>query len=143
MTSVDKVPSETLNPSFAQEDQDKVEELQNQPEIIGPPAYASPDPETARGRLVPIETHPLELDPDYGASVPTPATTVTLQPGFEEGEGGPVIDVNEYDDETTKDEWQKAAKSRGLPVSGTKDEIANRIADYDMNPPSDDNEDDS
>jgi len=51
--------------------------------------------------------------------------------------------VNEYDDETTKDEWQKAAKSRGLPVSGTKDEIANRIADYDMNPPSDDNEDDS
>jgi len=72
MTSVDKVPSETLNPSFAQEDQDKVEELQNQPEIIGPPAYASPDPETARGRLVPIETHPFELDPDYGASVPTP-----------------------------------------------------------------------
>src|SRR5215467_7521971 len=47
------------------------------PVIVGPPAYGSPDPITAGGRLLPLdqhpfnpenlpEDHPARIDPDYG-----------------------------------------------------------------------------
>jgi hypothetical protein len=40
-------------------------------EIVGPPGYASPDPKTESGRLVPIEDHPLsdDLSDDYGGNL--------------------------------------------------------------------------
>lgn len=39
------------------------------PHVMGPPAYGSPDPRTAAGRLLPIEDNPLadEISDDYGA----------------------------------------------------------------------------
>lgn len=57
-------PSEHLNPSLRAEDQ----EMDMRPQIVGPPAYGSPNPETAGGRLVPLHEHPLKdkLSDDYG-----------------------------------------------------------------------------
>lgn len=132
MTSVDKQPSQRLNPSFREEDQKMAQELEEHPEVIGVPGYASPDPETSRGRLVPVETHPLEHSEDYGANIGSPAETVAIVPGFE---GGVVGTVPDDLDDITQDELKAMAKSRGLPVSGSKKELADRIEEYDMNPP--------
>lgn len=73
MTGTDLLPSENLHPSFRQEDQELARELEEQPnvQIMGPPAFASPDPATAGYRLVPIEEHPGkgDLDPDFGGTI--------------------------------------------------------------------------
>lgn len=103
------------------------------PEVIGPPGYASPDPETDRGRLVPVEEHPLTLADDYGESVADAADVVALDPRSQsvvEGGGG-VVDISDFNKETTKKDWQAAAKSRGLSTSGDKDAIRKRIEAHD------------
>lgn len=75
------------------------EEMQTiEPAVVGPPAYGSPDPTTAAGRLVPIVDHPLEaiISEDYGADV----TGATAEIG-EEHPGEPSgADVSPPDIET-------------------------------------------
>jgi hypothetical protein len=119
------VPSEQLNPSFAQEDQDKVANELQPVEVIGPPGYASPDPNTERGLLVPIEDHPLsgDLSDDYGGNVENASEGTSSRMG----ETTPEVD----EEEMTKDELQAEAEKRGLPVSGTKAELADRIREHD------------
>jgi hypothetical protein len=121
------------------EDQDMAQQLEAHPEIIGPPAYASPDPTTNTGRLVPIEDHPLELSEDYGASVPTPAEVTATIPGFGDAADGGSAHTSVPDDLdlVTQDELKEMAKARDLAVSGTKAELADRIKEYDEHPPDD------
>lgn len=129
-------PSELLNPSFRQEDQDVAQQmLEQNPEVIGPPGYASPDPETGKGRLVPIEDHPLELSEDYGASVPSTADVTAPPPGFGDdadgGSGGTPDAVPDDLDDITQEQLKEMAAARDLPVSGTKAELAERIEAHD------------
>lgn len=127
-------PSRVLAPSFALEDQEELMQTLPQTQVIGPPGYASPDPETNRGLLLPIEEHPLsgELSEDYGASVARPAEVVPASPlGNDDGGDREVMDVSKADDSWTKKDWQNAAKSRGVGVSGSVDTIKKRIKEHD------------
>lgn len=46
------------NPYMSEEEQD----LEMQPQVMGPPPYGSPDPATSAGRLLPLDTHPLRAE---------------------------------------------------------------------------------
>ncbi len=68
---VGPTPSARMNPYLSEEDQG----MEMKPVIVGPPQYGSPNPETAAGRLVPLEEHPLRelpeghpaaISPDFG-----------------------------------------------------------------------------
>lgn len=122
----DVQPSDKLHPSFRQEDQEMAEELQ--PVIIGPPAYASPDPNTNNGRLVPIEDHPLSADiaESYGARQKAGGATTSLPDTLAgaDAEGGPGDKPRE---EWSKADWQKQASAMGLATSGKKDAIKTRV----------------
>ena len=136
-------PSELTHPSMRQEDQDVAQQmLDENPEVIGPPGYASPDPETSKGRLVPIEDHPLQLSEDYGQSVPMTADVTAPPPGFgDDAASGGHTSVPDDLDLVTQDELKEMAKARDLPVSGTKAELAERIKEHDENPDAGDNGD--
>ena len=136
-----KQPSMTLAPSFAQEDQERVAQELPAVEVIGPPGFASPDPATQTGKLVAIEEHPLsdELAEDYGLSVANRAEVVTSSPLT--GGGHDATELPDDTSEMTKADLQAEAKARGLARSGTKDEIEDRIREYDANPPSEENDD--
>lgn len=125
-------PSERMAPAFREEDQDMAVELQ--PVVIGPPAYASPDPATASGRLVPVEEHPLNLSDDYGKSVLDVATSETVVGTYyyessRTAEGvAPASDKPR--EEWVKADWQKQAKAYGLAQAGTKDDVKARVEAY-------------
>jgi hypothetical protein len=53
---IQHAPSEYPNPYMSPEEQT----LDMTPEVVGPPAYGSPDPVTSAGRLTVLRTHPLE-----------------------------------------------------------------------------------
>lgn len=116
--------SEVLQPSFRQEDQEMAEELGVM--VVGPPAYASPDPRTNTGRLVPIEEHPLaaDLSPDYGGSVAN-VETAPLSTQATEGAAMP-SDRDEWD----KSQWQRHAASLGLGTSGSVAKVKERVAKH-------------
>ena len=68
--------------------------MEMSPRVFGPPAYGSPDPLTAAGRLVPLEDHPLGQDgvpaasaiaEDYAGDV----MGTNLAPGEGAHPGGP------------------------------------------------------
>lgn len=126
-------PSGKLNPSFRKEDQEMAEELK--PQVIGPPAYASPDPRTNEGRLVAIEEHPLsaELAEDYGRQVAEERDTDTVSSPMEPSTGGgaqPGGELPENREEYTKANWQTLASNYGLSTSGNKDEVKARVEAY-------------
>lgn len=130
--------SAILAPSFALEDQEALTQEPVKTQVIGPPGYASPDPATNKGLLVPVEHHPLagQLSEDYGRSVANVAAETPTSPLRETT----MEAVPEDLDDVTKDELQKMAKARGLSTSGTKEEIADRITDHDANLPDEDEE---
>lgn len=80
-------PSELQNPNFSPEDQ----EMEMQPAVVGPPAYASPDPTTNAGRLRPIDNHPLAdgISEDYGQDVVGAAVSPGEEHPGEPGAGEP------------------------------------------------------
>lgn len=104
--------------------------------IMGPPAYASPDPKTNSGMLVPLEDHPLSADisEDYAAneidlghemSLPSSMTDgneagASADPRAEFGEDGP----------DTKADWQKVARGYGLSTSGSKADLQERVEEH-------------
>lgn len=140
MTVFGTNPSERLNPSFREEDEHMGTELN--PVVIGPPAYASPDPATLAGRLVPVEEHPLELSEDYGASVLEAATAETVvgtdyhqssrtpEELLEDDARAQLADAPADRSDWNKANWQTAARSYSLPVGGKKDEIQARVEAY-------------
>jgi len=110
-------PSDRLNPHL--EDQD----MEIKPTVMGPPAFGSPDPNTAAAHLAPVVDHPLRatFSDDYGADVMEDSNLESMRGNVEE------VDEDEMSLEELKDE----AKKRDLPVSGTKAELAARINEYD------------
>lgn len=94
-----------LNSSFAAVGDmttDPAEEFESQ--VIGPPAYASPDPATNAGALVPVNRHNLDLSPDYGkgqGDLDGPADTMTASTeGEDDGTTNP-------DDKLLSADWIK------------------------------------
>lgn len=123
----DVQPSDKLSPSFRQEDQEMAEELQ--PVIIGPPAYASPDPMTNQGRLVPVEDHPLsaDIDAEYGARHKEAGASTSL-PDTLAGEVGDTPAAGDKPrDKWTKTDWQAEAKRLGLSTGGNKKALQKRV----------------
>jgi len=47
---------------FAYASEDEIGMQMDKMEIVGPPAYGSPDPATSAGRLMPLRDHPLSAD---------------------------------------------------------------------------------
>lgn len=109
-------PSEALNPNL--EDQD----MEIKPTVMGPPAFGSPDPNTAAAVLAPVVDHPLKatFSEDYGADVEN-ANTASMK--------GVSTEIDE--DEMSLDELKAEAEKRDLPKSGTKKELVDRITEYD------------
>jgi Rho termination factor, N-terminal domain len=54
--------ADILNPYVSEEEQD----MEMEPIVLGPPGYASPDPETNAAALVPLSETTLEVSPDFG-----------------------------------------------------------------------------
>jgi hypothetical protein len=119
----DTPPSALVNPSLRQEDQHMAEELQ--PVVVGPPAYASPDPATNQGRLVPVETHPLsgDISDDYGAAVAdrTPGQPDTLT--ATEADAKPR-------EEWEGEDWRNQAEKYGLSKGGSNADVQARVEDH-------------
>jgi len=105
-------PSEKLHPNRQEDEQD----MDMQPVIVGPPAYASPDPETASGRLVAVEEHPLELAEDYGADVQMPEAPAKK-------DGPPAKSAS-------KDEWDAYAREQGVDPEkySSKDDLIEALS---------------
>jgi hypothetical protein len=120
-------------PSFREEDQDMAHALE--PVIIGPPAYASPDPDTNANTLVPVDEHPAELPEDYGESAPKTVDITMNSDATPQGEGGPLaLGSDEDREEWTKEQWQEKAEGYGLAKSGNKDEIRDRVEEFESDP---------
>lgn len=131
-----------MHPAYREEDQHMAEELK--PVVVGPPAYASPDPSTMSGRLVPVEEHPrsADLSEDYGASVvgssaeaPVVTTdsyesTMTPEEGLQAQAGARAKEAPENREEWTKANWQDQARAYGLSTSGTKDDLKQSVEAY-------------
>lgn len=130
-------PSGVASPYMPAEDQ----MLELKTDVVGPPAYGSPEPATSAGKLLPLNEHPLRaeslpeghpaaISDDYGAD----HEGATVMPG-ESSQPVTMLDLNtqsEADEaseggyeEMTKAELVDLADERGVEVSASwkKDEI--------------------
>lgn len=100
-------PEEGLNPNvpMVENEEGEMVEMEMQPVVLGPPAYASPDPETSAGALVALEEHPNaeNLSEDFGQ-----------QPEGAEGEAEAGESENGGYASMTKDELVDLAREREI-----------------------------
>ena len=128
-------PSERRNPSFNIEDEESGMAEELQPVVMGPPGYASPDPRTMAGVLVPLEDHPLagDIAEDYGKSV-ADVHGVEVAEGTAQStlgvQGDKALDLPEDREEWSKADWQKFAKSKGLSTGGTVADLRERVEEH-------------
>lgn len=131
-------PSERMEPSYSIEDEEDGVNQELTPVVVGPPGYASPDPRTQQGILVPVEEHPLsaDLSEDYGANergeFDTDAfeTTLTPEDGLKELSARRSADAPDDREEWSKANWQDQARAYGLKVGGTAKDVQQRVEDY-------------
>lgn len=136
-------PSERLNPSFRPEDEHMAQELQ--PQVIGPPAYASPDPATLSNRLVAVEEHPAgaDLSDDYGKGVMESyvadgaivgtdhvASTRTPEELKQDDAAAKVKDAPADRKNWLKKDWQAQAAAHGLTTGGNTKQVKKRVEDF-------------
>lgn len=131
-------PSERMEPSYSIEDEEAGVNEELTPVVVGPPGYASPDARTQQGILVPVEEHPLSADisEDYGAderaAYDTDAfeTTLTPEEGLQQLSANRMSGAPEDREEWSKANWQDAARSHGLKVGGTAQDVRERVEAY-------------
>lgn len=111
--------ADQFHPSFRQEDQDMAEAMLK-PVVIGPPAYASPDPATNAGKLVPIEDHPLAgmIDADFGKAYREEGVVSQPSPlaGTEDNPGG-------YMDSSAGMSAEELAEAKSLKAAEWKEMV--------------------
>lgn len=103
------------------------------PVIVGPPAYASPDPATSAGGLLPVEERPANaqvLSEDYGATEKQTQTIDSYPSTTSENLGGVESASDKPREEWNKTDWETQAANYDLAKSGTKAEIQQRVEDY-------------
>ena len=126
-------PSERLNPSFTTHDEEAGVPENLAPIVMGPPAYASPDPRTNAGALVAIDEHPLAADisEDYAADLLAGRDPqVTTLGAHLDSDEDPFEGLPEDREEWTKADWQKAAAGYKLSTNGTKDVLQKRVEEH-------------
>lgn len=142
-------PSETRISGMSEEEQS----MDMTPVVVGPPAYGSPNPETAAGRLLPLdqhpfnpealpEDHPVRIDPEYGKGYQADLTAAEIGSQFpgapqrtdleRDLAGTEEEEATDYNAQT-KDELLTEASARGLDVtsSNTKAEIVAALEEDD------------
>jgi len=118
-------PSQRLNPNL--EDQD----MEIKPTVMGPPAFGSPDPETAAAYLAPVVDHPrrASFSEDYGASVEEDTNDVSGITGDEDANAGAEEGYNGM----TVDELKDLSREREIEGFSTmkKKELVDSLEAYD------------
>lgn len=132
-------PGLKLEPSFRQEDQHMTAELK--PIVVSPPGYASPDPGTAAGRLVPVEQSAVPVSEDYGESVKSapglgnitetvaPRSTLSPEEELRADAEAQAEELPKDRNEWTKAQWIVQARAMGLAESGNKKALRGRVED--------------
>jgi pyruvate/2-oxoglutarate dehydrogenase complex dihydrolipoamide acyltransferase (E2) component len=151
-------PSTTPNPYLSQEDQG----MEMVAQVVGPPAYGSPDPVTSAGKLVPLTQHPLNaaalpeghpaaIDESYGegygrtlvAGVPQRTDLERHLVGDRTVEGNQEIDATDSARELANEHGVDLNEVEGSGKDGrvTQDDVKQFLADQEA--PSDDDDDES
>jgi hypothetical protein len=132
-------PGLKTDPSFRQEDQEMAQELK--PIVVSPPGYASPDPTTAAGRLLPVEQTVVPISEDYGANVldgpgmeanvatHAPESTLTPEQELRANAKAESAELPEDRATWTKANYQTHARALGLAENGNKDALVKRVED--------------
>jgi len=111
---------ENPNIPMLENEEGELEEMEIEPVVLGPPAYASPDPQTSTGALVSLEEHPNaeNLSEDFG-EVP-------------EGEEASAEGASEYE-AMTVEELKQLASDRGITGTSSmnKAELVAAHEEYD------------
>jgi hypothetical protein len=139
---VPRTPSAKANPYVSEEEQG----MELEARVVGPPAYASPDPATTAGRLRPLTDHPLaaSLSEDYGqlgdspAAAPSVDSVLPVKAGEPETGAG---DDEEGYNSLTVEELKDVAREREIEGFSTmkKAELVQALRESDEN----ENEDNS
>ncbi len=131
-----------LEPSFREEDQEMAATLK--PVVVSPPGYASPNPETMAGRLVPVYQALVPVSEDYGQSVREAPnsesasisevvnieSTLTPEEAMQAHAQSEVAELDDDKrDEWSKANWQTKARAMGLAESGNKKALRKRVED--------------
>lgn len=102
--------------------------MELEPVVMGPPAYGSPDPETANQTLLPLVDNSM-VTAEEGT------TSEDYAAGAEAGAGA---EITENYDEHSKEELQAEADRRGLEIEGSgkegnvlKDDLIEALEDDD------------
>ena len=133
-------PGLKQEPSFRQEDQEMAATLK--PIVVSPPGYASPNPDTMSGRLVPVEQALVPVSEDYGQSVKeapnsegqitetvAPESTLTPEEGMKAAAKADAAELPDNREEWSKKNWQTQARAMGLSEKGSKADLQERVED--------------
>lgn len=115
-------------PSFTEDDQKMAHAMTST--VMGPPAYASPDPATSAGRLVPVDDHPHKdaLDEtSYGKGLRPPVSLSMDSGALGKPDNPPPPEDRE---EWTKADWVTLAAKYELPTKGSKAAVREAVEEY-------------
>ena len=123
---ISDLPSDRLNPNLPEDD------MVIKPSVMGPPAFGSPDPDTAAAYLAPVVDHPLKatFSEDYGADVADESQAVSGITGDEEGPSGSDAEGHEA---MTVEELKDEARDKEIEGFSTmkKAELVSALDEYD------------
>lgn len=105
--------------------------------VVPMPAFGDPNlPEAAGGSInfgtdsyAPMDEHPVKHSDDYGAGIDEQTRDRNALPQGTANESSAQEDSSNRD-EWSKDQWKELADSYGLPVSGNKDELIERVTEH-------------
>jgi hypothetical protein len=125
---------------------EEMQDMEMEPVVLGPGSYASPDPATESGRLLPLTEHPLneEISSDYGegagalaAKAPADMSEEELDAKYSSEDGYPEDGTAEEKAEFAQEvEDERAAAEAEAPANMTVAELDEKYGDYEDYPAS-------